>query len=75
MGRVCPHGAAERSRDFREHVGWWAGGRGTELALAKVQVPTTNLGEPVESYVSPTRRVLTLQALEGQDPGAQWEGT
>lgn len=58
--------------------GWWAGRHG--IKLAHVQGPAAHLGEPVQSYVSPTRRLLCrpwsgVGGGGGWDLGAQEEGT
>ena len=45
---------------------------GMKLELAAVQVRVTRLREPAQSYVSPMRRVLLLQALESQT--VPWTG-
>ena len=55
--------------------GWWAGRHG--IKLAHVQGPAAHLGEPVQSYVSPTRWLLCRpwSGVGEWDLGAQWEGT
>lgn len=68
----CPCGPCSSSWRCSELWRWWAGGRGIELA--HIQVPAAHLGEPVQNYLSPIRRVL-CRPWGGGYLGAQWEGT
>lgn len=76
MWAVSPLKALLRGLETIGRVGLGEGtGRSaccTMLELAPVQVRVTRLREPAQSYVSPTRRVLPLQALESQT--VPWTG-